>query len=135
MKLPAIFISILFFIGLPYISTSATSTIQDGRISTLTEKTNSRKIKRKNRVKKIRRKAYENKPAIFILGAVLSLASVILLIGSGTGGLSVIFGFFGGLLCFLAWTPDDDVHLPLIGVAMGALGFLGGLKKFFSTRD
>ena len=53
--------------------------------------------------------AYEDITALFIVGGLLSVIGIIFLF-TGIGVISALFGFFGGLICFLAWNPEDGVH-------------------------
>ncbi|MEO1262133.1 MAG: hypothetical protein AAFZ15_25230 [Bacteroidota bacterium] len=106
-------------------------------------KTNQYEVKKavkkrsKRKKKKVRRleNFYENTVALSIAGILLSVLSVVLLFGSSGSGVGIVFGFFGGLICFLAWKSDEDVYLPLIGAILGVIGFLGGIRKLFSLRD
>ncbi len=77
---------------------------------------------------------YQDNTAIFILGFILSAAGFIFLFFDG-GPLSLVLGFFGTLLCFLVWKSDEDVQLPFIGVLLGVIGILFGIKQFISSFD
>ena len=75
----------------------------------------------------------EDNLAIFIVGMAFSVASIVLLLIGGGG--AILFGFFGALFCFLAWNKEDGVHLPLVGVGLGLIGFIFEVRQFFNTRD
>lgn len=93
-----------------------------------------KRIKRKVEKMQKKKNYYQDNTAIFILGFILSAAGFIFLFFDG-GPLSLVLGFFGTLLCFLVWKSDEDVQLPFIGVLLGVIGILFGIKQFISSFD
>jgi hypothetical protein len=132
-----VFLALVVLWG-PNYACSTPFTMEQSIIGAQSQKKKNKRVKKFKKISILKKfkKSYEKdgSAAVFVLGMLFSVTSLILLFIGGAG--AVLFGLFGALLCFLAWRQSDDkVPLFLVGVGLGFVGAVLGFWQLMNSRD